>query len=161
VTTEPIQAYTDTSIFGGAEDEEFREATLEFLRRVKAGEYTAVVSEVTMRELRGAPPRVQRAFSDLPPERIIHVSPEIEKEAGRLADAYIVAGILGLARRDDATHVAVASVARAGLIVSWNFRHIVNYAKIQQFNRINELHGYPPIDIRSPLEVIYGDQDEG
>ena len=69
--------------------------------------------------------------------------------------------VLGPARHDDAAHVAIATAARADMILSWNFRHIVNYDKIHQFNRINERRGYPPIEIHSPLEVIYGNDDEG
>jgi hypothetical protein len=157
---EAVLAYVDTSIFGGAEDEDFREATLKLLRRVKRGEYLLLVSEVTMRELADAPPKVRQVLTDLPSDRVTHVSGDVEEEAGHLAEAYIAAGVLGPARHDDASHVAIATVARAGLILSWNFRHIVNYAKIHEFNRINALHGYPPVDIRSPLEVIYGDEDE-
>jgi hypothetical protein len=56
--------------------------------------------------------------------------------------------------------VAIASVARADLILSWSFRHLVNHRRIHQFNEINRLRGYPPIDIRSSLEVVYGDDDD-
>ncbi len=157
----PTRSYADTSIFGGAQDDEFRAATLEFLRRVRRGDYLVLVSEVTLGELADAPPEVRQAFAELPPGQVQRVPGDVELEAECLAEAYVAAGILGPARRDDATHVAIASVVRADLIPSWNFRHIVNYRKIQQFNEVNRLRGYPPIDIRSPLEVIYGDDDEG
>ncbi|MGO8702730.1 MAG: hypothetical protein ACLQVA_02845 [Candidatus Brocadiia bacterium] len=39
-------------------------------------------------------------------------------------------------------------------------RHIVNYQRIHQFNGVNALNGYPELDIRSPMEMGYGDQDE-
>ena len=32
--------------------------------------------------------------------------------------------------------------------------------KIHQFNRINERCGYPPIEIHSPLEVIYAEDED-
>jgi len=70
-----------------------------------------------------------------------------------LAQAYIDAGILSSSRMADAIHVAAATVARADLILSWNFRHIVNYDRIRKFNGVNALNGYPPIEIYSPLEV--------
>jgi hypothetical protein len=50
--------------------------------------------------------------------------------------------------------VAIASVNRASMIVSWNFRHIVHYEKIRGFNAVNLREGYPPIAIYSPKEVI-------
>jgi hypothetical protein len=40
------------------------------------------------------------------------------------------------------------------MIVSWNFKHIVHYEKIRGFNAVNQLEGYAPIEIHSPLEVI-------
>jgi hypothetical protein len=39
-------------------------------------------------------------------------------------------------------------------LVSWNFKHIVNYDKIRLFNSVNLKLGYPEIDIRSPQELI-------
>ena len=42
----------------------------------------------------------------------------------------------------------------ADLIVSWNFKHIVHFDKIRQYNAISALNGYREIDIRSPAEVI-------
>ena len=58
----------------------------------------------------------------------------------------------------DALHVAAATVARADLILSWNFKHIVNYQRIRRFNGVNALEGYVAIEIRSPLEL--GDEIE-
>lgn len=59
---------------------------------------------------------------------------------------------LGKASYNDAYHIAVASVNRLDVLVSWNFKHIVNYDKIKLFNSINMRLCYPLIDIRTPLE---------
>ena len=50
--------------------------------------------------------------------------------------------------------LAVATVNDCELIVSWNFRHIVRFSKIQRFNAINALYGYNNLAIHSPPEVI-------
>lgn len=84
---------------------------------------------------------------------------EISDEANALAQAYVIAGALGKASMADATHVAVATVVGADLIVSWNFKHIVNFDRIKKFNGVNSLQGYFAIDIRSPLEVAYDEQE--
>ena len=39
-------------------------------------------------------------------------------------------------------HVALATVANARMIVSWNFKHIVNFQKIPLYNAVNKLKGY-------------------
>lgn len=84
----------------------------------------------------------------------------VDERVLALRDAYVSAGIVGAKWADDAAHVAAASVAEADLIVSWNFRHIVHFDKIRQYNAVNALEGYRALEIRSPLEVIdYEDED--
>jgi hypothetical protein len=82
----------------------------------------------------------------------------VTAEAVALRQAYLDAGIVTLKAVDDALHVALATVARCGVIVSWNFRHIVNYQKVPLYNAVNALHRYAALDIRSPLEVIEGEE---
>ena len=53
----------------------------------------------------------------------------------------------------DALHVAVATVAGCRVIVSWNFKHLVNFRRIPLYNGVNLTHGYAPIAIHCPLEV--------
>ena len=61
---------------------------------------------------------------------------------------------------DDALHVAHATIARADVIVSWNFRHLVNPAQIRSFNGINLAKGYGMIVILSPEAVIMMEEKE-
>ena len=97
-----------------------------------------------------------RAFwESLPSETIERVS--IGEEAKELAKAYIQAGVLGQASASDALHVAAASVAGADLILSWNFKHIVNFSRIKGFNGVNVMNGYPLITILCPLEMSNDD----
>ncbi len=81
-------------------------------------------------------------------------------EATSLAQAYMDANILGKSSLADALHVATATVAGANLLLSWNFRHIVNYDRIHKYNGVNALNGYPRIEIHSPLEVSDADENE-
>lgn len=155
-----LRVYADTSVFGGTQDDEFREPSRRFFEQVEAGDYVVLVSATTLRELSGAPDPVRNALADLPEGSVCEVSEAVEQEARALVQAYIAAGVLGKAREADAMHVAVASVAEADLLVSWNFRHIVNYDRIRKFNAVNALNGYQDIEIRSPSEVVYGDEDK-
>ncbi|HNR29884.1 MAG TPA: hypothetical protein PKI11_03245 [Candidatus Hydrogenedentes bacterium] len=50
--------------------------------------------------------------------------------------------------------MAIATVAKVDVIVSWNFKHIVHLDKIRGFNAVNLIEGYPTIEIRSPKELI-------
>jgi len=153
-----IRVYADTSVFGGVEDPEFAEPSRRFFERVRDGTFILVLSPFTVRELDAAPAPVKQLLEDLPPENVEHV--EDDADVAALADSYIAAGVLSEACRMDALHVAAGTVGRADLILSWNFKHIVNYQRIRRFNGVNALKGYASIEIRSPLEVDYEDQDE-
>ena len=155
----PPRVYVDTSVFGGTQDEEFREPSRRFFEQVKAGGYVILTSATTLRELAGAPEAVRNVLADVPEGSVLEIPEQVEQEARALVEAYIAERVLGEAREADAMHVAVASVAEADLLLSWNFRHIVNYDRIRKFNAVNALNGYPEIEIRSPLEVVYGDED--
>lgn len=65
---------------------------------------------------------------------------------------------MGSAWEADALHVALATISGCRLIVSWNFRHIVNYRKIPMYNGVNQARGYAPLFIHTPQEVV--DEDE-
>ncbi|MEI6127857.1 MAG: hypothetical protein WCQ99_15025, partial [Pseudomonadota bacterium] len=45
---------------------------------------------------------------------------------GGLAQAYLKAKVVSPNYTDDARHVAIATVEQIDLIVSWNFKHLVN-----------------------------------
>ena len=56
--------------------------------------------------------------------------------------------------RSDALHIAIATVSGVDVLVSWNFKHIVNLNRIKLFNSVNLKEGYHLLEIRTPLEVI-------
>jgi predicted nucleic acid-binding protein len=153
-----IRVYVDTSVFGGALDEEFAEASLRFFHRVERGEFVVLLSTHTLDELAPAPEQVLEVLQNLPKHCVETISAGDEAET--LANAYIQAGALGKASRMDALHVASATVAGADLILSWNFKHIVCYDRIQLFNGVNILQGYRALDIRSPLEMRDDDENK-
>ena len=152
MTARRLRVYADTSVFGGCYDDEFAEDSRIFFDEVKSGRFTLVVSSVTLRELVDAPENVRRLLASLPAESVENFPdcPEIVM----LRDAYIEAGVVGVGSSEDAEHVAAASIAEVDMIVSWNFRHIVHFEKINGYHGVNLIRGYRPVDIYSPKEVI-------
>ena len=153
-----IRVYADTSVFGGTQDEEFTKESRSFFERVQRGDFVVVLSTVTLRELAKSPDAVRAVWQNLPAESVEVVT--IDADVEELAEAYISAKVLSQDSENDALHVAAATVAGADLILSWNFRHIVNFDKIRGFNSVNISLGYRTLTILSPLEVSYGDEDE-
>jgi predicted nucleic acid-binding protein len=147
------RVYVDTSVIGGCLDEEFGRHSQRLADDFAAGRMRAVVSDVTLAELRTAPPEVRRLL-DLPgfaQAEMVHLT----DEAIGLADAYIREGATQASSRVDALHIAVATVYRVDVVASWNFRHIVKLSRIRAYNAVNLKLGYPELEIRSPLEVYY------
>jgi hypothetical protein len=75
-------------------------------------------------------------------------------EASELAEVYISEGVVSERFRADAQHIAIATVARVDVLVSWNFKHIVNLFRIHGYNSVNLRRGYPQVEIRAPREVL-------
>ena len=143
--------YPDTSVLGGCQDEEFRDPSSRLLDAFWRGELTLVLSELSLRELEGAPEGVRSVLAGVPSDHIevLAVSPEAED----LASAYIADGAIGSRMHADALHIALATVARVDVLVSWNFKHIVNLKRIHAYNAVNLKNGYPLLEIRTPREV--------
>ncbi len=149
------RVYIDTSVVGGYYDEEFETDTRLFFERVEKAEIDVYVSEVTETELVFAPAAVREVLKKVP-GGCFHFL-ELSDETRELADQYLQDSVLPKSSYNDALHIALASVHRLDVLISWNFKHIVNYNRIRMVNAVNLRLGYPLIDIRSPKEFInYG-----
>ena len=144
--------YTDTSVIGGCFDKEFRTASRQLFGRFKAGLDIIVISELTRKELLQAPDPVRQVLDEIDPGFIHEI--DFTQEAAELAERYILADVIVSSKRVDAQHIATATVHRVDVLVSWNFRHIVNLNRIQGFNSVNLRQGYPLLEIRTPQEVL-------
>lgn len=153
----PVKIYADTSVFGGAVDREFGELSKPFFARVRIREIELVVSSVVLDELEGAPKEVRAFFAEMS-SFVREV--DITEEANALRRAYLRAGVVSQKWDVDALHVAVATVSGCRAIVSWNFKHIVNYRRIPLYNAVNQAENYASIAIHTPPEVVSDDEEE-
>jgi len=152
-----LRIYVDTSVIGGCLDDEFAEESRALLDMARRQDVTLLVSDVLADELLKAPMAVQEVFDALPDDCLewIHIGSEQEE----LQQQYLDDGVVTLASKDDALHVAAATVASADMIVSWNFKHIVNFQKMRGYNAVNLREGYSTIEIHSPREVVSYEED--
>lgn len=79
---------------------------------------------------------------------------EADNNARDLADKYLKEKIVTARYKSDALHIAVATIHKVDVMVSWNFKHIVNLNRIRQYNSVNLKYGYSMIEIRSPMEIV-------
>lgn len=146
------RVYIDTSVIGGNFDKEFSADTIPFFEEVAKGVFKIIVSDLLEAELLRAPTHVQDFLKTFPPAQIEKIS--LSLEASQLADKYIAAKVVGTTSRADCQHIAMATLTKADVLVSWNFKHIVNLDKIRGYNGINYQLGYNMIEIRTPKEII-------
>ena len=144
--------YFDTSVFGGVYDIEFEEDSIQLFEKVKLGQIICVYSDLTEGELFEAPEKVKTFFRDLKKEHIEVVS--VNDEAIDLARKYIDEKVVGETSFDDCIHIALATIHKVDILVSWNFKHIVNIYRIRGYNSVNLSCGYQTLEIRSPKDII-------
>ena len=153
-----MKFYVDTSVWGGFVDKEFSEWTIPFFEQARQGKFTIVLSDVTIGELEKAPELIRELPTTIPPDFLELVS--ITEEQLELANKYVQEGALTPKFHSDAQHIAISSILKVDSLVSWNFKHMVNFFRIRQYNSINLKFGYSTIDIRTPKEVTYGEQEQ-
>jgi predicted nucleic acid-binding protein len=149
--------YFDTSVFGGVYDEEFVEISTLLFEKVRLGQIICVYSDLSEIELQKAPQKVRDYFSSLPKEYLQFV--EVTEEAYELAQKYLDEKVVGQTSADDCRHIATATLNKVDILVSWNFKHIVNVFRIRGYNSINLRCGYTQLDIRSPKEIVYNEDN--
>lgn len=124
----------------------------------RMGIFRPLVSEVVAAEIEEAPVSVQSIYAEL-----VSIDAEVltvGENALGLAEEYQNRGILTPNFYDDGLHIALATVAEADLLVSWNFKHIVRFDKIRLFNAVNIEFGYKSLQIFSPREVTTHGREE-
>jgi len=87
-----------------------------------------VLSNLLETELKNAPTPIQLLYADLITWQSEFVV--ATKNAFELANIYQQRKILTPKYYDDGLHVALATIAQVDIIVSWNFKHIVHFLKI-------------------------------
>ncbi len=151
-----LRVYIDTSVIGGCLDPEFALDSNALFEKFIKGEYVAVLSQTVFDEIRRAPEEVRALVKKLPEDSVEEV--EVTQEALMLAETYIRLGVIPDHSYTDAVHIAVATVHHVDVLVSWNFKHIVNLKRIHGYNSVNLREGFRSLEICSPREVIY-DED--
>ena len=139
----------------GCLDEEFRVHSRRLIDGFVRGDFRLVLSELTLLELEPAPLAVRDVLAEVSVDHIEAV--RLTPEADELARRYLAEGILPANMLADAQHIAIASIANVDVLVSWNFRHVVNLSRIHAYHGVNARQGYPSLEIRSPREVL-GDE---
>lgn len=134
---------------------ERRSVAEEVFKLVRRKAFKPFVSQAVVDELAATPDEEKRAklLELVEGVTILPITEEVEK----LAQKYLDENAFPVKKRLDAQHVAVASVNKLDIIISWNFEHIVRVKTRKRVKAVNDLLGYHTPEIVVPEEVIYDD----
>ena len=144
--------YIDTSVFGGYFEPEFELWTKILFDKIYRKEFKIIYSQLVDIELSPAPEKVKQLSETLPKEQLEFI--EITDEARELANQYISENVVGKTSYADCVHIALATLNNADILVSWNFKHIVNVFRIRGYNAVNYKFGHKLLEIRTPREIL-------
>jgi hypothetical protein len=151
-----FRIYLDTSVLGGCFDTKYELWSNALVRDIEMGLFTPVVSDLLGLELQGAPPYVKEVYS-----RVVALGEQVTTtpEVDELVAHYQSRAILGSRYENDLQHIALATVYRVDVLVSWNFKHMLRFDKVRLFNAANIEMGYNELRIHSPREVSTYERD--
>ena len=84
---------------------------------------------------------------------------ETDENTVELAEKFIDFGILRQKSFDDCQHIAAAILAGCDIIISWNFKHIVNVKTVRGVKVITTLEGYKDLMIYPPSVLLESEDD--
>ena len=146
-----LKIYLDTSVISHLDQNdvpEKMEQTKKVWNILKTGKYEVIISDLVLAEMNECkePKKsiLQEYLAQINYERI-----HINKETEEISNEIIEEGILNQKSFDDCLHIASAILSDCNIIVSWNFKHMVNVDTINGIRKItfakrynNMLHMY-------------------
>jgi predicted nucleic acid-binding protein len=153
-----LKIYLDTSAIGYLDEQtspKEMEDMLALWDKIKQGSYDVVISRVALNELRDNKnlEKVKILVGFL--SEISYETIEVNDEIDRIADLVKNNGLLVSDKhRNDRLHIGCAVVYGCDILVSLNFKHLVNVRTIKGVRGIAGLGGYGHIDIVPPNMLI-------
>jgi predicted nucleic acid-binding protein len=150
--------YVDTSAVGGKFNTRLSEQTKSFWDAVDSDEIIVLISDMLIQEAmdENTPQRVRDFLGTLLESKAVRIA--ASKEANDLAARYIAENVVGESSLADCLHVALATLADADVLVSWNLKHLVK--RSAGYKTVNRVAGYPEIEILTPEKYMEVHHDE-
>ena len=143
--------YLDTSVVSALFDERTPERlSMTSAFWSKLNDYDVFISSLVLDELERANLFIRdKMLSAVQGFNILNIS----DKAIELAECYLKQGIFPEKYFDDALHVALASKNQIGILVSWNFTHLVKLKTRRMVSIVNLQEDSMHVEIISPPEL--------
>lgn len=150
-----LKIYIETTIpnFLFADDAlEEREITKKFFEVIKTGNFDIYTSDAVIVEINRTRNENQRRSLLKALNGIERLTVTLDCE--ELARDYIRKGIIPAKYEPDALHVAIATLNRMDVVLTWNMEHLANPRTRIAIREFNAKRHLKPVDISTPEEVI-------
>ena len=156
-----LRIYLDTTVISYLDQQDAPERMAETHRlwkMLKTGKYEIFLSQTTLDELAECeqPKRAKLAallsevqYTKLPSNNAVIA----------IAEKFIDFGVLKEKSYDDCLHISAALVGGCDIILSWNFKHIVNHKTIAGAKAIALLEGRSELLIYAPSMLLEEEND--
>ena len=151
-----IKVYLDTSVISYLDQQDApteMALTHQVWEKIKSGKYDVYISDVVLRELNDCKEEKRNRLLDYLKE-IQFQTVEITDKTMKLSEKFIDFGVLKKKSFDDCQHIAAAIVSDCDIIISWNFKHIVNVKTIRGVKVITTMEGFKDLLIYQPTALL-------
>lgn len=122
-----------------------------------AQQFALVSSPAVVAELRRATGKTtSQRISLLKGAELLEITNHVEDIAKIYVDRLVMPGDPG----GDALHLALASVHRVDVLLTWNCRHLANPNKMEHIRLVNYELGLPMPLLTTPLNYLSGDESD-
>jgi len=160
-----LNIYLDTSAIGYLDNHEKPDEMADmqmFWEMAKQGKYEIVISEVTMAEINNNSNKEKVDTLTNYLTQVEYDTMLIDDAVKEISELIKSAGILKSEKtEDDRLHLACALISKSDVLLSYNFKHLVNYKTINGIRGISTIKGYGNINIMTAAMIIDVDRDEG
>ena len=156
-----LKVYLDTSVISYLDQQDAPEKMLETRKlwsMFQRGQYNVVISDTVIREIESCKPDKRKILLGYL-EQIDYTLWEVTDEMRDLANKFLAMGFLKQKSHDDCLHIAAAIITGCDIIVSWNFRHIVNVKTIRGVKILTTMEGCKELLIYSPPVLLANEED--
>ena len=151
-----LKIYLDTSVISyldQPDSQEKMEQTRKLWKILQIGKYDVVISDLVLIEINECK-EPKRSILKEYLAQINYKRVNITEETEEIANEIIKEGILNPKSFDDCLHIASAIISDCNIIISWNFKHMVNVDTINGVRKITFAKRYNNIDIYAPYVLL-------
>ena len=144
-----LRVYADATVVRGCFEDAFRRPSRQLFDAFAWGDdFTLLLSDHVVATLDAESAETRAVLTRIPDAHSELLATTTSSK--ELVDAYVRVGAVPESARHHACHFALATLAKADVLVSWDFKNVVNLHRIQFCNYVNVARGHERLAVHTP-----------